>query len=115
METTNTVKAVAEIADDVEVAKQLASAIKSKDRAAVLSLLPKVASELREDYAAIAAALPEIKPGYKTTEFWLTAGLLAANAVYVAVKGVALTFDVNGTLSALIAIYAVVRGLAKKA
>jgi hypothetical protein len=115
METSEINKAVSEIADDVVLARQVAAAIKAKDLATLTKLAPEVARELGEDFAAVKAALPEIKAGYKTTEFWLTLGVLALNGGWFALKGEALPFDVNAVLSALVGVYAIVRGLTKKA
>jgi hypothetical protein len=112
-ENQNTQTLISEIADDVTLGKKLVAAYKTGGKSAVLALLPEVVAEGQQDIAAVEAALPEIKVGYKTTEFWLMVALFAGNAVYLQMTGRALPLDVNVTLAALTGIYTVIRGLIK--
>jgi hypothetical protein len=109
----NTQTLIADLADDVTLGKQLVAAYKTGGKSAVLALLPNIASEAEKEFADVEAALPEIKAGYKTTEFWLMVALFAGNAVYLKLSGHALPLDVNATLATLTGIYTVVRGVMK--
>jgi hypothetical protein len=86
---------------------------KTGDRSALIALVPKVAEEAKKDFADVKAALPVIKAGYKTTEFWLVAGAGIITVMFQAL-GKPINFDVTAALSGLIGIYTVIRGLAKK-
>ena len=71
--------------------------------------------EAQEDFAAVTGALPVIKAGWKTTEFWLIMLVILGNGIYTAATGgKVLPFDLNATVAGLIGIYAVVRALVKK-
>ena len=114
-DTKDTVKnLVDEVADDVVLAKKVIAAIKAKDKTAIVSLAPEVFKEAQEDFAAITAASPTIKEGYKTTEFWMMVVVFGLNSAWLAIKGTALPWDVNLILGALTTVYATVRGIIKK-
>lgn len=70
----NTQAALAEIANDVPLVKDIAAAVKKDGVKAILSFLPQIIAEGQKDYTAISAAIPEVKLGYKTTEFWMIIG-----------------------------------------
>ena len=109
----NTQNLINDIADDVTLGKTLVAAYKTGGKAALLALLPDVISAGEKDVADVEAALPEIKAGFKTTEFWLMVALFGGNAVYLKLTGKALPLDLNATLATLTAIYTVVRGFVK--
>ena len=102
-----------EIADDLPLAKKLVTALKNRDKAAIISLLPEVAAEAKQDFDAAVAAAPEFKAGYKTTEFWLVFAVLALNAAYPLITGQPFPLETTTVLSALTGLYAVVRGFIK--
>ncbi len=106
--------ALLELADDVPLARDMAAALKQNGLKGLAPLLPRLAAEAREDFAAVKPALALAKDGYKTTEFWLTTGVLLSNAVYLALAGKPLPLDVNATVGALVAVYTLVRGALKK-
>ena len=101
-------KLAAEASDDVKLGLKIAQAYKTGGKAAALALLPEVVAEVKEDMAAVKSALPVVKEGYKTTEFWLTLAVLAINAYKP------LPLEVNSVIGSLVAVYAVIRGLVKK-
>lgn len=103
----------AELLDDVEIVKQGIAAYKRGGVPALLAVLPGAAEELRQDIEATLRAVPEIRAGYKTTEFWLTAGLMLGNGIYTAATGKVLPFDLNATLTALVGVYALARAVIK--
>jgi hypothetical protein len=78
------VKLAQELGDDVALAKKLLAAYKAGGWQAVSAVVPEAVKEVQEDYAAFEDALPAIKSGWKTTEFWITA--------VVAIGGVSLQF-----------------------
>ena len=106
--------AIKEIADDLPAVKELIAAIKSKDKARIFAALTVAGKEAKEDYDAVVKAVPEIKAGYKTTEFWLVVIVVLVNAGLIAFKGESLGFDTNMVIGALTAIYAVVRSFVKR-
>jgi hypothetical protein len=76
-------------------------------------LLGEVVTEIEKDWTDISAAIPSIKSGYKTTEFWLIVGLGLGNGIYAAIAGKALPFDLNAVLGAVIVVYTAARALTK--
>jgi hypothetical protein len=102
-----------EVADDIELGKRLAKAYREGGKGAALALLPDVIREAQEDFSAVTSALPVIKAGWRTTEFWLVTLFIVANLVFVAWKGVAIPTEVNVAIGAVLAAYVAVRGLIK--
>ena len=98
-----------EIADDVKLVVEAVKLIRAKDKAGLVALAPKIFTEVKEDIAAIKPAIPVIKAGYKTTEFWLISVLFAANAYVFQTTGKVLPFDINATFASLLAVYTPVR------
>jgi hypothetical protein len=76
--------------------------------------LPKLISAGEKDWADVSAALPAIKAGYKTTEFWLVVAVGAGNFVYLKATGHPLPIDTNAVLGAVVAVYTAARALIKK-
>jgi hypothetical protein len=103
---------IAEASDDVVLVKRIITAVKSKDRAALLSLIPEAAKEVTEDFTAVKTALPEIKQGYKTSEFWAVALVALAN-LYSAISGKPIPVDVNVIVGSLVGLYTIIRGMVK--
>lgn len=103
---------IAEASDDVVLVKRIIAAVKSKDRAALLSLIPEAAKEATEDFTAVKTALPEIKQGYKTSEFWAVALVALAN-LYSAISGKPIPVDVNVIVGSLVGLYTIIRGMVK--
>lgn len=105
------------VIDDVIKAEKHITALiavyKATGVSGVAALLPALEPEVMQDYQDVKAALPTIKAGYKTTEFWIVVatctglGILTAMGKVPAVDGATI-------IGALTGIYAVVRGLIKK-
>lgn len=112
--TTQTAALVSEVGGDVSLVKAALAAYKSGGVKALAAALSADVPEAERLYQQVQAALPEIKAGYKTTEFWLTVGVLSANGIYAAVTGHALPLDTNVVLVALTSLYTVVRSIVKK-
>ena len=106
--------AAKEIGEDVALVKKAVAAYKTGGKKALMDMLPEIVAEVKDDIPGAKAVLTVGKAGYKTTEFWLVAGLLIANAVLFALNGKTLPFDVNATAGTLIGIYTAVRGMVKK-
>jgi hypothetical protein len=102
-------------ADAIQAEKDIAALIaayKSKGASGAAALLPALAPELQTDWKDIQAALPVIKAGYKTSEFWIVVGVIGALAV-LAMFGKVPAIDAGSLISALAGVYTVVRGLMK--
>jgi hypothetical protein len=104
----------ADAADDVLIVKNALAAYRAKGTQGLIASMPGIVTAVEKDIADVRAALPEIKAGYKTTEFWLCASLPLLNGLYLAITGKTLPFDLNAILAAVAALYTVVRGLMKK-
>jgi len=106
--------ALNEVADDAPLVREIVAALKQSGLKGLTPLLPRIAAEAREDFEAVPPALALAKASYKTTEFWLTTGVLLSNAVFLACAGKPLPLDVNATVAGLVAVYTLVRGALKK-
>lgn len=113
-QTDKTAAAINELANDEQMVKDIIAAVKAKDWAKLTTMIPSVAQEASKDIAAVEEAIPEIKAGYKTTEFWLVAALLLFNAIYFDIRGVALGWDTNTAIGTVIGVYSIIRGVLKK-
>ena len=105
---------ITELADDKVVVAKALAAYKSGGLKALAEVLPDIVQEAKEDISAVTAAVPEIKAGYKTTEFWLIVGVLVLNAAYIGFTNRALPLDVNVVLGIVTSVYTVIRGALKK-
>lgn len=103
-----------ELGEDAELVKKIAAEAKVVGwKAALLANSAAIIAELKDDIDPFKAAVPIAKAGYKTSEFWMIAGLGVANIVAVAI-GKPIPVDVNVVLGVLTGIYTIVRGLIKK-
>lgn len=101
-----------DVGDIGTLIKQLAADRAKGGTAALAKDIPQVMAEGQKVFADVKAALPTIKAGYKTTEFWLVAG---AGLVIVGadLAGHPLSVTTDSLLGALTGVYAVVRGFTK--
>ncbi len=103
----------ADVGLTVDEAKEVIAAYKAGGLKAVAGLSGKITSVLKQDYDDVVAALPQIKSGYKTTEFWL--GVVAICVPLVAaLLGHPLPAETVLPVAAVASIYMFVRALAKK-
>ena len=93
--------------------KAAVAAYKAGGFPAVAALAPQLIPHVQAIIGDTKEAIPAIKAGYKTTEFWLTVAFGAANVIVPIFTGKALPFDVNGSLAAVLSVYAVVRAFVK--
>lgn len=114
---TETFDVIKPLADDAVQAEKeitaLIAAYKSNGASGVAALLPALAPEIKKDWQDIQAAIPTIKAGYKTTEFWITTVVCTAFAVLGAMGKVP-SVDAMSLIAALSGVYAVIRGVMKK-
>lgn len=104
-----------ELGDDVNLVKQMIADYKAGGiKQVIANDSAALVREAQEDYAAIRQAMPALKAGYKTTEFWLIAGVIAGNVLYTSITGKVLPLDVNAIGAAMVTVYTVVRGAIKK-
>lgn len=99
---------------DVQDIRVALAAYKTGGKAALFASLPSMVSDIQSTFTAVKAELPEIKAGYKTTEFWLTAGVVVGNIVFSAITGKAIPVEVNVVIGGVVAVYSAVRALIKK-
>ncbi len=84
------------------------------DAAAVLNELGLDAPQIGQLVVDASEAIPAIKAGYKTTEFWLVVLFGAANAFVFLKTGKTLPLDFNATFGGVLSAYAGFRTMAKK-
>jgi len=100
---------------DVALVVQVVKAMKSQGAVAgITANASPIIAAVQQDVKDVEAALPAVKAGYKTTEFWMIAAFLGGNAIYVALTGKTLPIDFDAVTGTLIAIYTAFRNQAKK-
>lgn len=100
------------VADAALVIKAV-KAYKAGGKTALLDLMPEATALIHQEIADVQAALPAIKAGYKTSEFWLSTGVaLAIGGLELA--GHPLPISADAALTAVALVYTTVRGFAKK-
>lgn len=103
-----------ELGDDAELIKKAFADYKAGGLKALSADLGDIVREVEEDFTAITAALPAIKAGYKTSEFWLILAVPLINTGYFAATGKVLPLDLNIVFATLVGLYTLVRGIIKK-
>ena len=98
----------------VNLGKQTVAAVKQSGMAGLAQQAPALIAELAKDFDDVKAALPAIKDGFKTSEFWLALGVILGNGVYLAVTGKEVPFDLNIVATALVGIYTIARAIIKR-
>lgn len=105
------------VAADVETltadGKHVLAAYKQAGIAAAIAEATAHAEDLRKSYEDVVAALPIVKAGYKSTEFWLTVGVVGLVTGPHTI-GKPLPLSVDALLVAVTAIYGVIRAAIKK-
>ena len=91
----------------------LIAAYKAGGAGGVAALLPALAPEVETIYADVKTAIPVIKAGFQTSEFWIVLGVELAIGIYT-LMGKVPPLDGASVMGALAGIYAVIRGLIKK-
>lgn len=104
---------VADLAAAVPTVKKVIADIKAGGIQGAIKDLPEIVAEGEKLAADVKAALPTIKAGWKTTEFWLVAGVLGVITGFAS-AGHPLPVEVDGLLIIASGIYAAVRGMVKK-
>ena len=90
----------------------LLATYKTGGLAGVGAKLATLVPDVEKTYADVKTALPTIKTGYATTEFWITVvvdGIIA----YLTAKGTVPAIDGTTAIAALTAVYTMVRALVK--
>lgn len=101
---------------DIQLAVQVVKAMKAQGAVAgITANAAPIIAAVQQDIKDVEAALPAVKAGYKTTEFWMIAAFLGGNATYVALTGKTLPIDFDAVSATVIAIYTAFRSQAKKA
>lgn len=102
-----------DVAQDISLIKQVASDVKAGGVQAALKDIPQAVSLVETEYEDVKKALPLIKAGYKSTEFWLVLAFFLGNVAYTAFTGKNLPFDTDLVLGGVLAVYTAARGLIK--
>jgi hypothetical protein len=103
--------------DAVQTEKEVASlvaAYRAHGVAGVAALVPALAQTAGKDYEDVATAVPAIKSGWRTSEFWVIIGIGLVD-LYFGVTGKETPTTVTEILTVLGAAYGVSRGITKKA
>lgn len=103
----------ADVTTDLQLGAQAVALLKAKDYAGLVKLGEANISTVTQEIADVKAALPAIKTGYKTTEFWATMGVPLVNGIALIVTKKPLPVDLNVVMAGLVAVYTVVRGFTK--
>lgn len=80
---------------------------------ALIKDAPALIPQVQQDIKDVRAALPVIKAGYATTEFWVVAASVAIIGFYPVVTGKPLAVDITVPLTGLAAVYTFARSLVK--
>jgi hypothetical protein len=99
--------------DAAALGKAVVDAIKAQGVQGAVALAPRIVTAVEKDVADVTAALPTIKAGYKTSEFWVVVGALVLVGVVPYITGKPAPFDATTVIGALAAVYSVVRGFTK--
>lgn len=107
-------KAVTDAVNSGVIAKQIIDQLRTGGTSAAMASAPAVVAQVKADIADVEAVLPTIKAGFKTSEFWVTVGVLATIPTLAAL-GHPLPVTSDAALAAVAMIYTLVRGSVKKA
>ncbi len=99
--------------DAAALGKAIIDAIKAGGIQNAAPLLPRTVALVQKDISDVTAAVPAIKAGVKTSEFWIVVGAMVLVGVFPLVTGKQLPMDSVTVIGAISAVYAVVRGLTK--
>jgi hypothetical protein len=103
-----------DVQDDIALIVSAVKAYKAGGASALTQQAPNIVAAVEKDFEDVKTALPAIKAGYKTTEFWLIVAFLLGNAAYIALAGKTLPIDVDAVLATVLSIYASLRHVAKQ-
>jgi len=103
-----------DVQDDIALIVSVVKAYKSGGAAGLTQQAPAAVAAVEKDFGDFQTALPAIKAGFKTTEFWLIVAFLMGNGAYIALTGKTLPIDVDAVLAAVLSVYASLRHLAKQ-
>jgi hypothetical protein len=105
---------LADLTKDAAFIRQIVTAVKAGGAQAANPLIPDAVASVERTIQDALVAAPEIRRGYKTTEFWLVVGAVAGNMIYASVTGRPFPLEANATIVAVTGIYTVVRSLIKR-
>lgn len=104
---------LADLAKGVPVVEKVIADVKSGGVAGALKDLPAVEEEAQAIFTDVKAALPTIKAGIATTEFWVVAGVLGS-IVGLSAAGHPLPINTDAVIGVVAGIYTAARSLVKK-
>lgn len=110
------VQAVAQDAlDALALGKQIMAAYKKSGATGAAALLPQVVAAAEKDFVDVSAALPSIKAGWKTTEFWAPVVVTLVGGGYYLATGKDVPVNLTVLAGSLLSIYGVARTMLKAA
>jgi hypothetical protein len=107
-ETAQIKTAVGDVGNLVNRGKQAVEDYKKGGASALVQDVTAAIPDAQKAFRDITAALPIIKEGYKTTEFWLVVGFLLVNCVLIAINH-PLPFNVDALIAGVLSVYALLR------
>jgi len=99
---------------DVALADQLVQAIRAGGLKQAEALVPQVLAAAKKNITDAQAALPAIKAGWTTSEFWMIPGGIVLNGLYSLKTGHIMPVELNALLGAVISVYTAARSYLKK-
>lgn len=102
--------------DAIQTEKEIASlvaAYKAHGVSGISALLPALYTTAQKDFKDVEVALPVVKEGWKTTEFWIVVGVILIEG-YFTITGKETPFQTSEVLTVIGSAYALARGQAKK-
>lgn len=109
----NTEALFADLVAQVGLVKKAIAAEKSGGLPALAPLVPEAAAAIKTDIAAVQAAIPEIKAGAKSSEFWAAVGASVLGFGYFAVTGKDVPVNLSAVTGGLVAVYIAARTMLK--
>jgi len=101
-----------QVLNDIELGKQVAALLAKGDKLSAIKLLVENRATVEQQVKEVEAAIPAIKAGYKTTEFWIVVIYVLINVVFTYLK-VPLPLGDDITIGAIIAAYGTNRQIQK--
>ena len=95
---------ISQVKQDVDIGKQAAALIAKKDYISLVKLAVENKSLIGQQATEIEAAIPLIKSGWKTTEFWVVAAYFAVN-VFCVLKGINIPIGDDASVGAAVLSY----------
>lgn len=111
--TEETVKMINDLKSQIALVEKTVADAKAKGIQGIVDNSPALIAAATQDIADIQAAIPEIKAGLKTTEFWVPVAAALAGIIYFGVSGKDLPVNLTAGIAAVLGIYIAARTMLK--